>query len=83
MMKPIIPAVTPGMKARTLPIVLETEKSGPGLAASSAEAVERVRAVLIMRISKVLFVLVSAWWWTETVHAGLPETDKGETEAQQ
>ena len=35
MMKPIIPAATPGMKPRTLPMVPDTERSGPGLEATA------------------------------------------------
>ena len=48
------PNSTPGMKVSTLSIVLEGEKSGPGMAARRAQASWRAKAVLMMRISKAL-----------------------------
>lgn len=48
------PNNTPGMKVSTLSIVLEFEKSGPGMAARRAQASWRAKAVLMMRISKAL-----------------------------
>jgi len=52
-MKPIR---TPGMKVITLLIVLEREKSGPGMEARRTQAEWRAKAVLIIRTSKAL------WW---------------------
>ena len=50
------PNNTPGMKVSTLSIVLEFEKSGPGMAARRAQASGREKAVLTMRTSKALCV---------------------------
>ena len=50
-MKPIR---TPGMKVITLLIVLEREKSGPGMEARRTQAEWRAKAVLIIRTSKAL-----------------------------
>jgi len=43
------------MKVSTLPIVAALEKSGPSIAARRVQAAPRVKAVLMVRISKELF----------------------------
>ena len=48
------PTRIPGMKVSTLLIVLEFEKSGPGMAARRTQASWRAKAVLMMRTSKAL-----------------------------
>lgn len=83
------PTRIPGMKVSTLLIVLEVEKSGPGMAARRTQASWRAKAVLMMSTSKAL-------WGAESV-SGLqvcsvsfsccwrnsPQGHKGEGEAQQ
>ena len=48
------PTRIPGMKVSTLLIVLEVEKSGPGMAARRTQASWRAKAVLMIRTSKAL-----------------------------
>jgi hypothetical protein len=52
--KPTKPTRIPGTKVRTLPIVPAVEKSGLSLVARRLQDSSRVKAVLIVRISKEL-----------------------------